>query len=77
MVTSIARGRSQVRDSLQAILRDAPSDCWLALECDPKIRIVATGHDLQEVLAAAVAAGVSRPVLLKSPVRRDLEEAAA
>ncbi len=77
MVTSIARGQFLMRDSLQAIIRDAPPDCWLALECGPKIRIVASGRDLQEVLAAAAAAGVGRPVLIRSPVREDTEKAAA
>ncbi len=77
MVTPISRGRSVVRDSLQAILRDAPPDCWLALDCGQKIRIVATGRDLQEALSRAVAAGVGRPVLVKSPACQHLEKVAA
>ena len=49
-----------------SILRDAPRECWLALNED-ETRIVGSGPTIEEAVAQAQAAGVEDPILLWSP----------
>jgi hypothetical protein len=47
-------------------LRSAPADSWVALAEDES-RIVSVGKTYEEAVAASAAAGVSDPVIVKTP----------
>lgn len=50
------------------VLRTAPLDTWIALSEDEG-KIVATGASYKEVVANSEKAGVSDPLILKTPAR--------
>ena len=50
------------------ILRSAPLDSWIALSED-ETAIVAVGKTYDEVVSKAETAGVTDPLILKTPVR--------
>ena len=50
------------------LLRAAPLDTWIALSEDEG-KIVATGASYKEVVANSERAGVSDPLILKTPAR--------
>ena len=50
------------------LLRAAPLDTWIALSEDES-KIVATGASYKEVVVNSERAGVSDPVILKTPAR--------
>jgi hypothetical protein len=53
-------------DARVELLRNAPPDSWIALSED-ETTIIAVGATYEEVVRKAEQAGVSDPVLLKTP----------
>jgi len=51
---------------LAALLRDAPRNCWLALNEDES-KIVGRGETVEEAVAEARKAGVEDPIIVWSP----------
>lgn len=56
------------QDSRLELLRSAPMDSWIALSEDES-RIVAVGSSYAEVVKNSEDAGVSDPLLIKTPKR--------
>jgi len=55
-----------VSDSRFEALKSAPLDTWIALSED-ETKIVATGSSYEDVVQKSESAGVSDPVLVKTP----------
>lgn len=63
------RARPRKRSpSLQEILEDAPVGCWVALDFDEEIPVVAVGDDLDAALNAARRAGFDHPLVIEIPI---------
>ena len=60
--------RMTSQDSRLELLRSAPMDSWIALSEDES-RIVAVGSTYAEVVKNSEDAGVSDPLLIKTPKR--------
>ena len=57
---------ANIEDIRVELLRSAPLDSWVALS-DDETKIVATGATYEEVVKNSDSAGVSDPVLIKTP----------
>lgn len=54
---------------LTVVLKDAPRNCWLALNED-ETRIVGRGESVQEAVTEAKKQGIEDPIVMWSPKRR-------
>jgi len=63
-MTTVMVGAAE--DRRLELLRSAPSDSWIALSED-ETRIVASGATYEEVVKNSERAGVSDPLIIKTP----------
>jgi len=56
-----------LRNARTEALRSAPPDSWVALS-DDETHVVAVGRTYEEVVAASDNAGITDPIIVKTPV---------
>lgn len=54
---------------LTGVLKDAPRNCWLALN-ETETKIVGRGETVKEAVTEAQKAGIEDPIIMWSPKRR-------